>query len=161
MFLTQIEADKLIEMPKKALDNDQYEFPLYGESLSIPIVSLDSREHFLVDINRKGSIRLNKCTYQKRYIDVIILIRLEIDGPPHTNPDVTEVPHTNLKPYNGLTITCPHLHLYMEGYMDRWAIPAPIEHFAQTGDLYDTLYDFFRYCNIIEPPNLPRRLFIQ
>jgi len=161
MFITQAEADKLIEMPKKAVDANQYEFPLYGESLSMPLVSLDRREHFLVDVNRKGSVRLARCTYQERYIDVIILVRLEIDGPPHTNPDVSEVPLAYLEPYNGLTISCPHLHLYVEEYMDRWAVPAPGEYFVKIGDLYDTLYDFFRYCNIIEPPNLPKRLFIQ
>ena len=94
-----------------------------------------------------------------RYRGIIILVRLDIDGHPHTNPEVNDVPLLYLVPYNGQTIQCPHLHLYVEGYMDKWAIPAPANEFLNTKDLYQTLEDFFRYCNIIEPPIIQRGLF--
>ena len=151
-MLTQSEADALIALQKKRTSNDTYNFPPYREILTIPIVSIDGRESFLLDINRKGSIRLTRCTYQERYRGIIILVRLDIDGPPHTNPEVAAVPLPYFIPYNGLTINCPHLHLYVEGYMDRWAIPAPANEFPNTTDLNKTLEDFFRYCKITEPP---------
>lgn len=159
-MLTQSEADALIATQKKKTTNEQYNFPPSGEILTIPIISIDESESFLIDVNRKGRIRLTKCTYQERYRGMIILVRLDIDGSPHTNPEVMSVPLSYLTPYNGQTIQCPHLHLYVEGFMDRWAIPAPSDIFSRTNDLYDTLMDFFRYCNVIEPPNIQRGLFI-
>jgi hypothetical protein len=101
-----------------------------------------------------GRIRLTKCTYQERYQTIIILIRLDLDGPPHTNPEVVNVPLPHLTPYNGQTIDCPHLHLYVEGFMDKWAIPAPNDEFLDTTNLYTTLQDFLRYCNVVVPPKI-------
>lgn len=159
-MLTQSEADALIAMQKKKSKDGQYDFPSSGEIFTIPIVSIDERESFLIDVNRKGRIRLTKCTSQERHRGTIILVRLDIDGPPHTNPETTSVPLPYLAPYNSQTIQCPHLHLYTEGFMDRWAIPAPSSIFNKTNDLYETLTDFFRYCNVIEPPIIQRGLFI-
>lgn len=159
-MLTQPEADTLITMAKKKSTDERYDFPSSGEILTIPVVSIDERESFLIDVNRKGRIRLTKCTYQERYRKMIILVRLDIDGSPHTNPEVDTIPLSYLTPYNGQTIYCPHLHLYVEGFMDKWAIPAPSDKFPETGDLYRTLKDFFRYCNIIDPPIIQRGLFI-
>ncbi len=159
-MLTQAEADALINMSKKKATDDHYEFPFSGEILSIPIVSIDEKESFLIDINRKGKIRLTKCSYQERFRGIIILVRLDIDGSPHTNPEVPQVPLSHLNQYNGQTIQCPHLHLYVEGFMDKWAIPAPADRFSHTNDLYETLMDFFSFCNIIDPPIIERRLFL-
>lgn len=159
-MLTQSEADVLIAMPKKKSEDKQYDFPFSGEVLTIPIVSIDERETFLIDVNRKGRIRLTKCTYQERYRGIIILVRLDIDGPSHTNPETTPVPLPYLNQYKEQTIQCPHLHLYVEGFMDRWAIPAPSNTFNRTNDLYETLMDFFNYCHVIKPPIIQRGLFI-
>lgn len=159
-MITQSEADALIVMEKKKATDELYNFPSAGEILTMPIVSIDERESFLLDVNRRGRIRLTRCTYQERYRGIIILVRLDIDGQPHTNPEVDNIPFSYLAPYNGQTIQCPHLHLYIEGFMDRWAIPAPVDKFPDTSDLYVTLEDFFRYCNIIEPPVIQRGLFI-
>jgi len=63
----------------------------------------------------------------------------------HRNPDNTEV-------------ACPHLHVYREGYGDKWAMPLD-DLFADTTDLMNLLEDFMRYCNIIEPPIIQRGLF--
>lgn len=152
-MLTQSEADALITMPKKRADKEVYDFPRGGETLIIPIISQDDRESFLLDIY-KGRLRLAKCVFQERYQDIIILVRLDVGGSPHRNPEVASVPMSCLDPYNGLEIQCPHLHLYVEDFNDRWAIPAPIERFPNVNDLYVTMYDFFRYCNIVEPPTI-------
>ena len=159
-MLTQSEANFLISMKKKKAQDETYTFTRLGQILTIPIVSMDEEESFLIDINRKGQIKLTKCTYQERYRKIIVLVRLDIDGSPHTNPEVEYVPLSYLLPYNGKTIQCPHLHLYVEGFMDRWAIPTPTDKFPHTNDLYRTLEDFFRYCNVIEPPVIQRELFI-
>lgn len=150
-MLTQSEADALITMQKKKATDDHYNFPSSGKSLTMPIISIDERESFLIDINRRGS-KLTKCTYQERYQEIIILFRLDIDGPAHPNPDVLSVPLSYLAPYNGQIMPCPHLHIYVEGFMNKWAIPAPVDKFSNTSDLYRTLYDFFSYCNVVEPP---------
>ncbi len=157
-MLIQNEADSLIAMPKKKAKNERYNFPLQGEDLVIPVVSIDERESFLIDINR-GRIRLTKCSYQERHGGIIVLVRLDVDGPAHTNPEVQKTPQAYLAPYNGLTLSSPHLHVYVEGFMDKWAIPAPNDKFPRTNDLYSTLQDFFRFCNIIEPPVVQRGLF--
>ena len=146
-------------MPKKRADEEVHNFPNRGEALEIPIISQDGRECFLLDVY-KGKIRLAKCTFQERYRDMFILVRLDVGGSPHPNPEVTSVPIPYLDPYNGLEIQCPHLHIYVEGFNDKWAIPAPIQSFPQTSDLCSTLDDFFRYCNIVEPPTIQRGLSI-
>jgi hypothetical protein len=48
-------------------------------------------------------------------------MRLDLDGPPHRNPDDEEIPW-------------PHLHVYREGYGDKWASPARLKNIrtAQT-----------------------------
>lgn len=149
-ILTQEDANLLINMPKVRKSEEKYSFPSPGKILNIPIISQNGPEIFLIDVNR-GKIRITKCTYQERFLEEIILIRLDIDGPPHGNPDVENAP-IQYEPFKGKIIECPHLHLYVEGYMDKWAIPVPNDKFSDTTDIYKTLNDFFDYCNIIEKP---------
>ncbi len=68
-------------------------------------------------------------------------MRLDLDGPPHRNPDDREIP-------------CLHLHIYREGYGDKWASPAPIDRYPNVQDLFSTFEAFMRHCNITEPPQL-------
>ncbi|MHC4181155.1 MAG: DUF6978 family protein [Planctomycetota bacterium] len=139
-MLSQERADELIGMPKRCMDGSPIDFPLPGESLRLELESVDKSESFILDVNRKGRIKLTKCTYQERYAVVEILLRLDIDGPPHENPDGEEVPS-------------PHLHVYREGYGDKWAVPVPPE-FSSTSDLVQTLQDFMQYCNVQKIPEI-------
>lgn len=157
-MLTQSEADTLIAMPKKAATSERYTFPAPGGGVVLSLISTDDRIGFLLDVHR-GRIRLTKCTYQTRHKQVVILARLDVHGPPHTNPSVAEVPVDYLAPYNGIEVPCPHLHLYVEGFGDRWAVPAPIDRFSSPNDLFATLEHFMSYCNVIEPPVIDRTLF--
>ena len=102
-MLSQNEADTLISMPKKRKSGQTYNFPLPGETLTVPIISEDEREDFLIDLNR-GKIRLTKCSYQERYRRMVLLARLDVDGGPHTNPAVISIPLPYLAPYNRQTI---------------------------------------------------------
>lgn len=109
--LTQDEADSLIAMPKFRTNDDVMYYPDQGSSLTIPLISTDKKENFLLDIKR-GRIDLQKATYQNRARQTVILVRLDLSGAPHRNPDGEEV-------------ACPHLHVYRERYGDRWAGPVP------------------------------------
>ncbi len=143
--LTQAEADLLIAMEKHRLNNDRWEYPVVGGSISIPLISSNKRESFILDVSR-GKIDLLKGTYQNRSRQVIILVRLDFGGRPHRNPD-------------GQEVTSPHLHLYREGYGDKWAAPVPSEIFPDISDLWRLLEDFMRFCNITEPPSMQKGLF--
>lgn len=143
--LTQAEADSLIAMAKHRVDNVEWEYPDLGGGISVPLVSVDRREQFVLDL-RRGRIDLAKCTYQNRGRQVVVLVRLDFGGAPHRNPD-------------GEEIGSPHLHRYREGYGDKWAVRVPGAQFANLGDPSRTLDDFMRYCNIVEPPVIRRGLF--
>lgn len=145
MNITQAEADALIAMPKVRTGDETWDYPSLGGAISIPLISPDRRENFLLDI-RKGRIDLSKGSYQNRSRQVIVLVRVDFGGSVHRNSDNTE-------------IACPHLHVYREGYGHKWALPLPDDLFADTTDLMNLLEDFMRYCNIIEPPIIQRGLF--
>jgi hypothetical protein len=145
MNITQAEADALIAMPKIRASDDTWHFPSLGGVISIPLISPDKRENFLLDI-RKGRIDLSKGSYQNRSRQVIVLVRIDFGGSVHRNPDGAEVP-------------CPHLHLYREGYGDKWAMPLPDEPFSGSADVMNLLDGFMRYCHIVEPPIIHRGLF--
>jgi hypothetical protein len=143
--LTQAEADGLIGLEKHRVDDQEWSFPAPGGRVAIPLTSSDKRENFMLDITR-AQIKLTKATYQNRARQAIVLMRLDLDGPPHRNPDDLEVP-------------CPHLHMYREGYGDRWAIPAPADRYANPQDLFVTFEAFMTHCNITEPPRIQMELF--
>ncbi len=135
--LPQAEADALLQMEKRRADAALWNYPSSGGSVAIPLASWTGREQFLLDL-RKGRVGLSKGTYQTRARKVIVLARLDFGGSPHRNPDDVEVPS-------------PHLHLYREGYGDKWAYPAPAD-FVDLTDARQTLDDFMRFCNVVEPP---------
>lgn len=145
MNLTQAEADALIAMEKHRVNEDRSNFPMGGQSLILPLQSTDRREQFLLDVSR-GRIDLLKVKMQNRGRQVVVLVRLDLGGAPHRNPD-------------GEEMLPPHLHVYREGYGDKWATPIPSDRFRSTGDLWVTLEDFMRFCNITEPPHIERGLF--
>jgi hypothetical protein len=143
--LTQDEADRLISMKKRAVDEKDWLFPSPGERIAIPLTSLDKRESFTLDVTR-AQIKITKATYQNRARTAIVLMRLDLDGPPHRNPDGTEIP-------------CPHLHVYKEGYGDKIAYPAPAILYTNTADLFTTFNMFMQECNITNPPKIQKGLF--
>ena len=144
--LTQAEADALLQMEKHTVHSDQYSFPTGGESLILSLQSSDRREAFLLDLSR-GRINLEKVKVQNRARQVVVLARLDLAGPPHRNPD-------------GEEFSCPHLHVYREGYGDKWAFALPIAQFTDPNDIWTTYQEFLQYCNITQPPNVDRGLFV-
>jgi hypothetical protein len=140
--LDQATADVLIAIPKVRANNDASRYPGAGGYLTLPLLSSDGRESFHLDI-RRGSIDLLKVTYQNRARQVVTLVRLDFGGAPHRNPD-------------GAEVSSPHLHIYREGYGDKWAVEVPSDRFSHIEDPWQTLQDFMQFCNIVDPPDIQR-----
>ena len=142
--LTQVEADALIALEKRRVDDSLWDYPGLGGGVSIPLNSVDEREQFMLDL-RRGRIDLAKGSYQNRGRRVVPLVRLCFGGAPHDNPD-------------GGAVESPHLHVYREGHGDKWAFPVPRHRFTDPSDQWQTFKDFLRFCNIVQPPRVRRGL---
>lgn len=154
--LVQAEADRLRTMPKRLTPGERREFgmPSAGEGRTFQLESLEGRTTFLVDVNRRGKIKLSRCSYLERYRITDTLARLDLGGPPHTNPIEPSPPLPILIPYKGARIECPHFHFFVEGFEARWAIPAAEAGFQQTTDLIDALREFMNHCGVEDLPNI-------
>jgi hypothetical protein len=136
-MLTQAEADYLIQLPKIFLNPQTIYIPP-GTDETYELVDENKREKFLLDLWR-GTLRLSKVKYQTRGRKIIVLVRVDIDGSPHTNPDGTEIGGN-------------HIHLYREGYEDKWAYILDPKKFSNPTDMRKTFEDFCRLCNIRNVP---------
>lgn len=143
--LTQSEADALFAMEKHRVDSQRWRLPDTGGGLVVPLISSDKSESFHLDISR-GRINIAKGKIQNRARTTIVLARIDFGGASHRNPNDEE-------------IACPHVHLYREGFGDRWAFPISPDIFTQPTDHWQTLLDFMRFCNITRPPEFDRGLF--
>lgn len=142
--LAQEVANALIAVRKRSLATDPVVVPPSGR-IEVPLSDLDGREDFQLDV-RRARIDLKKGTKQTRTRQTIILVRLDFGGAPHRNPDGEEV-------------KSPHIHLYREGYGDKWAYPLPDKSFSNIEDFWLTLDEFLKFCNIVEPPTFQKGLF--
>ena len=142
--ITQEEANKLLQMKKFKVDDQEWSLPICGNKISVPLQSQNNKEKFLLDAN-SSRLCLSKLTLQNRTRETIILCRLDL-GVPHRNPDGKEIP-------------APHLHIYREGYDDKWACPLPQDIFTNINDKWQIFLDFMKYCNIVDAPNFKRGLF--
>lgn len=136
MYLTQNEIDNLLNMLKKVkYEKDYFNFPEKGSKAMLDVMSLDEKTRFIINIT-PGSKRSNnkKITYQERYLKDIVLLRLDIAGPYHTNPD-------------GTTVSGNHLHIIREGKDDRYAFEIP-EEFVNIDDKIEILINFLEYCKV-------------
>ena len=125
MYLTKDEIENLLNMLKKVkYDETYFKIPKKGNKAVLDVLSLDEKIKFIINIT-PGSKRSNnkKITYQERYLKDTVLLRLDIAGPYHTNPDRT-------------TISGNHLHVIREGEID---------------DKIETLINFLEYCKIQNP----------
>jgi hypothetical protein len=99
---------------------------------------MDGEHGFFFHMRRSGNV-VSQMTTQERYETNEILLRLDTDGSPHTNPDDTVVP-------------TPHLHVYVEGFDDKWAFELPENLDVSSGDAATTLVLFLKYCGIDPVP---------
>lgn len=145
LLLTQAEGDALLAMEKLAVGSADIDLPDLGGTIDLNFISQNGREEFVLNYTRH-SINISKRNHHFRGRRVVGLARLDLDGPPHRNPD-------------GQEIGARHLHLYREGFGLKWAFEIPAERFSNLDDAFQTLEDFMRFCNIVQLPNLRRSLF--
>jgi hypothetical protein len=131
-------------MPKLAVSDDYIDLPDLGGGITVPLLSSSGTEEFLLDV-RRNRINLTKGTFQNRSRSVIILARLDVGGAPHRNPD-------------GQEVQCPHLHIYREGYGDKWAVPAG-SRLMLGADHWSAIQAFMSFCNVVKQPNFNPGLF--
>ncbi len=143
--LTQQEVDELLGMPKRVLAAGTVDLPRPGDAIEVELTSADMRQRFMWDIGR-GRRLSGKYTLQLRYRGTIVLVRLDVGGGAHRNPEVA--PDSTLAPTAGQLVATPHIHRYFEGFDDRWALPLPNAAFTQPDDMMATLLDFAEFCNV-------------
>ena len=142
-MLTQAEADALLAV-RKWFPSETLLSPRPGRNEVYELESDAPAERFVLDAWR-ASIRLSRIRFQNRVRSSIILARLDLGGAPHTNPD-------------GERIECPHLHVYQEGYEDKWAFPLDPARFPAPDDPGRAFADFCAFCNIERLPEIQEEL---
>jgi hypothetical protein len=165
--LNQSEADALRLMPKLFDSSPQIDLYTIDEPLRLPATSLDGSERFLIDIDR-CLVKLSKWKYQERAKRVIPLMRIDIDGPGHPNPFITDEERRKLETTLGWPflqkLGNTHIHIYIEGYQAKWAFPLSIFPQLQTiADSWDDqsfrplLIEFLKLCNFQSIPPIVMR----
>lgn len=135
--MTQAEAQGLIQILKRLLQPNMITLPMTGSTSTVELCSVFSeKDYFSVIFNRKGRIDPSKYTLMLRYGKDKGLLRIDVGGPPHTNP-------------NGTIVPCPHIHIQQRdtGHWDSWATDIPAV-FGNVADRIETFTTFLQYCNV-------------
>lgn len=140
-MISEKEFNQLMDLEKVLEDESPIILPNNGGKITRIIKSFCEKEDFILNIER-GKINLSKVKYQSRYKKTnTILVRIDTNGPRHQNPD-------------GQYINCPHIHIYKEGYGDRWAYKLDENIFSDINNLAALLNDFLKYFNVNKVPNI-------
>jgi len=149
MDFNQEEIKTLFEIAKYPCDMVSIDFPLQGEYIEIELHNNTGRIKFQSDINRGNKIT-NKVTLQLRHKKIYSIRRLDFFGY-HQNPPAP-VPDEIFNGFEDYRFDREdHIHFYIEGYGDRWALPLskiPEIGIVATDDLYEKMIKFFEYCNV-------------
>lgn len=108
------------------------------------IKAVNSSNTYLLDFYR-GSFELARYTINKRYRQTIILLRYD-NGGRHTNPD-------------GVSFDGPHLHIYREGFNDKFAHPISEGGILETDPMEEVLTKILHFCNIKGFPTIEIPMF--
>ncbi|MCM8568624.1 hypothetical protein NE848_04490 [Gramella jeungdoensis] len=108
------------------------------------IKGVNSKNLYLLDFYR-GSFELSRYTFNKRYKQSIIIFRYD-NGGRHTNPD-------------GKSFDGPHIHLYKEGYNDKFAYPIEDIGIDNSDSMEEVLNKILHFCNIKKIPSVEISMF--
>lgn len=149
MNISEEEAVRLIAEKKKYHKKDKDDFDILVNNAQkgkakYTFMSDDERDEFCITFERKG-IQLDKRSKCLVGSKTIPLLRLDL-GKPHRNPDGEDVGEN-------------HIHIYKEGFDDKWAYPIDVKDFTHLDDVVQTFYDFLRYCNAEDFPKIQKGLF--
>jgi hypothetical protein len=149
MELNQEEVNSLFNIAKYPCDSAKIDFPMQGEYIEVELQNETGRIKFQSDINRANKI-VNKITFQLRHKKMYAIRRLDLNGN-HKNPPAP-VPDEIFDGYEDYIFDRQdHVHFYIEGYNERWALPlsklTEID-ILETDDIYEKMSKFFKYCNV-------------
>ena len=141
--MTNSEFKKLMALTKIFV-KDNIELPRNGEFETYDLESRESRAKFYLDIDRRGRIELSKFKMQNRYaVTKQPLVRIDIDSPPHRNPD-------------GTLTSRNQIHIFRETDNDTGNLPwaydlgtvIPVKPDQDRIDFMTIFSRFCEYCNI-------------
>lgn len=142
MYLTEEEFKYLLALEKRFEDSEG--LSVGSGTWSRDILAVQTKDMFILDY-RRASIEFKKFTFNKRYRNSIILLRYDALGR-HTNPD-------------GQTFEGAHVHIYKEGYNDKFAYPVGAIGLKEDQvNAEDILMQFLKYCNVNDVPNIQSSL---
>lgn len=133
--LPQLRADDLLAADKiKATETNFHLTSTIKKPVSIPLIAPSiAGETFSLDVAQKRIVLKLKCQLRCT-TEAVVLARLDFASP-HRNPDGTEV-------------GVPHLHVYREGYGDRFAYEVPTGMLKDPDDPLQVLLDFLATYHI-------------
>ena len=145
MSITQTEFDYLMAL-QKVFDDELMPLELGPPPIqwTRELSAANSHEKFLLDF-RRGSLGFGKYTLNKRYRQSVILLRYDNSGR-HTNPDGTR--------FDG-----PHVHIFHEGYNDKFAFPVTDIGVSPSDPIQIVLDRFLEVCNVIKVPTIIATLY--
>lgn len=129
---------------KKIFKKEAVDLPKNGQYDTYDLESIGAREKFYLDVDRRGKIELSRFKLQNRYAATKLpLVRIDIDSPPHLNPDGTRTSRN-------------HIHIYREVENDTGNLPwaFDLEKFEEIKfdkgkiSFMEIFYAFCKYCNI-------------
>ena len=137
---TQAMAEQYISAEKFFVEHSPISMPDHiNYKQSLELVSFEPTVNFMVDIVCSRDASLLKGANQLR-LGSFVLLRLDYNVKnPHKNPD-------------GKIVQGSHLHRYIEGFRERWAIRPPETVFSEFTDRKRTLREFLKYCNVVDVP---------
>lgn len=137
MDINDQEFARLMQLKKRFTKHPV--LPKMNSKAIYSVIGDTPQEQFEVHIERKNVIEFqaNKSKFQESYYK-LPLIRIEIDAPPHTNPD-------------GSCTGRNHIHIFREGAGLSWAYDLSSispNLFLDQGNFLSLFCDFCQYCNI-------------
>jgi hypothetical protein len=157
VYLTQSDADTLRAMAKNFNSTSHIDLLQSDKLLKLEATSIDGTEKFFLDIER-CVIKLTKWKYQERARRCIQLMRLDIDGRPHSNRNIPLEDQVEIMSRYGWPyvkkLDGTHIHIYIENHESRWAFPLSI--FPSLDDIVKEygsvafrplLVEFLKLCN--------------
>jgi hypothetical protein len=150
MSLTQDEVKQLFELEKYQVKNVTFDFPLSGDSIEIELQNdTTGRIKFIADIDNSNQF-VKKAKIQLRYKKIYVIRRIDFNGNHKNPPD--KAPISIFDGWENYVFNREdHIHFYIEGYGERWALP--ITAFPEIGinsndELFEKVTKFFKYCNV-------------
>ena len=141
--MTDLEFKRLMQL-QKIFVKSSIILPNNGENSIYDLKSKETQDKFYLDVDRRGRIELSRFKLQTRYVVTKLpLVRIDIDSPPHLNPDGTKTSRN-------------HIHIYREVDNDTGNLPwaYSLEEFEQIKFnrnnivFMDIFSSFCEYCNI-------------